>query len=138
MRDHIARAVLAGAAAAGLLLATGCGENYGSSTPPAATGGTSAASGNEGTVVTVKETEFVLDLSQQTFSPGTYTFVAQNDGKAPHALEVQGPGGEKKTSTLNPGGSERLTIELQKGTYEVYCPVGNHKDRGMKTEITVG
>ena len=48
------------------------------------------------------------------------------------------PGGEKKTSNLRPGSTERLTVELQQGRYELYCPVGNHKDRGMKVEITVG
>jgi uncharacterized cupredoxin-like copper-binding protein len=31
-----------------------------------------------------------------------------------------------------------VTIELKAGEYEIYCPVGNHKDRGMATKITVG
>ncbi|MDQ6657996.1 MAG: hypothetical protein M3Z00_07200 [Actinomycetota bacterium] len=28
-------------------------------------------------------------------------------------------------------------MTLQKGTYELYCPVGNHKQMGMDTHITV-
>jgi uncharacterized cupredoxin-like copper-binding protein len=30
-----------------------------------------------------------------------------------------------------------MTVTLQKGTYEVYCPVDGHKERGMQTKITV-
>jgi uncharacterized cupredoxin-like copper-binding protein len=30
-----------------------------------------------------------------------------------------------------------MTLDLQPGTYEVYCPVGNHEDMGMRLELTV-
>ncbi|MFF0201447.1 hypothetical protein [Streptomyces sp. NPDC005017] len=29
-------------------------------------------------------------------------------------------------------------MTLKPGSYEIECPVDGHKDRGMKTEITVG
>jgi uncharacterized cupredoxin-like copper-binding protein len=122
-------AVAAGAAAA---LAAGCGG--GNSPPATGTGGTAG-----GQTVTVAETDFKLALSTSTFKPGTYTFAVRNMGKATHALEVEGPGvGERKSDTVSPGESTSLTVTLQQGTYELYCPVDNHKDLGMETKITVG
>jgi uncharacterized cupredoxin-like copper-binding protein len=84
-------------------------------------------------------TEYHIALSQQSFSPGTYSFVATNNGKVTHALEIDGPGVEdQKTTLLQPGQSANLAVNLQKGTYQVYCPVGAHKGLGMATTITVG
>ena len=66
------------------------------------------------------------------------TFAVSNAGQIPHALEVEGPNGEAKTGTIEPGKSEDLKVDLSKaGTYEWYCPIGNHKDQGMKGEIKV-
>ena len=66
------------------------------------------------------------------------TFAVTNDGQVPHALEVEGPDGEAETDTIEPGKSDDLKVDLGKaGTYEWYCPIGNHKEQGMKGEITV-
>ena len=106
-------------------------------TPSASTSSSSPAA--KGTTVTVKETEYKLELSQSTFSPGTYTFTAENDGGTTHALEIEGPGiEEQQTGSLAPGASGSLTVTLQSGKYELYCPVDSHKDRGMEMDITVG
>jgi len=45
---------------------------------------------------------------------------------------------ERHSATLEPGKSAKLTVTLKKGSYEFYCPVDGHKDKGMKTEIEVG
>ena len=108
---------------------TACGgDDNGGNAPPA----------GSGTKVTVKMTDYHLQLSQQTFSPGVYTFTATNDGQTDHAIEIDGGGVEKETSHVSPGQSADLTVELKAGQYEMYCPVDSHKDEGMKTEITVG
>lgn len=36
------------------------------------------------------------------------------------------------------GHSGSLTVDLQPGTYQIWCPVGDHKGKGMDTTITVG
>lgn len=128
-----------------VVLLVGCGGSDEPSAAPTSSSPATSAPPTEspspsasGTVVTVTETEYALQLSPNTFSPGTYTFVAENAGNTTHALEIEGPGiEEQKTNTLSPGDSGQLTVELQAGTYELYCPVGGHKDLGMKTEITV-
>lgn len=118
-----------------------CGGNGTSSETAGSTGEPSEATGSAGPgkTVTVTETEYELSLSRSAFTPGTYTFKVVDDGQTTHALEIEGPGvGEQESDTLSAGQSTTMTVTLQKGSYELYCPVDGHKDLGMKTEITVG
>jgi plastocyanin len=143
--------VLVFAVGAGLLLA-GCGSSSSNATPPAAAPSSAApapssaasapasavSSASAGTTVTATETDFKIALSQQTFSPGSYTFKATNAGKVPHALTIVGPGvSSMSTSNVSPGQSANLTVTLQSGSYEIYCPVDSHKSLGMDLHITV-
>jgi plastocyanin len=90
--------------------------------------------------VEVRLSEFALDPSQVSIDePGTYTFRAVNDGQAVHALEIEGHGVEEETEDLQPGETAELTVELtEAGDYELYCPVGNHRDMGMDGSVQVG
>jgi uncharacterized cupredoxin-like copper-binding protein len=91
-----------------------------------------------GETVDMSLTDFALNPADPTVKAGTVTFNVTNDGQAPHALEVEGPGGEVETDTLSAGGSAKLTVDLnQPGTYEMYCPVGNHREMGMEGQVTV-
>ena len=88
-------------------------------------------------MVTAKD--YSLTLSTNTFSPGQYTFQLSNAGGTTHGLEIDGPGVEdQKADEIAPGGSSSLTVTLQKGKYELYCPVPGHRQLGMETDITVG
>lgn len=136
---HIRHRVLLGVAAGGLtalLAACGGGDNGSSSDNNTGTGdGTGTGTGTQ---VTAELSDFRIKLSTEKFQPGPYTFTAKNTGSHDHALEIEGPGGENRSKTLEPGQSTTLTVTLKSGSYEVYCPVDGHKDRGMKTDITVG
>ena len=60
------------------------------------------------------------------------------DGTIEHNFEVEGQGIEEELpENLAPGATGTLTVDLAPGTYEVYCPVGNHEDEGMRVELTV-
>jgi uncharacterized cupredoxin-like copper-binding protein len=90
--------------------------------------------------VKVRESEFKLEPTEPKIaSTGVVAFDVSNAGKVDHNLEVEGPGGEVELpENIKPGDSATLTVDLkQAGRYEWYCPVGNHKDLGMKGEITV-
>ena len=101
-------------------------------------GGTTSA-GTSGQTVDVSETDFKLDPSDPTVQPGTVSFKVTNDGGVDHNLEVEGPNGEVELEQdIAPGESGTLTVDLSKpGAYEFYCPVGDHRERGMEGEITV-
>lgn len=87
--------------------------------------------------VQVGLTEFSIDMPSSA-SAGPTLFQVTNQGSAVHSLEVEGQGVEKVLDRrLQPGESGRLQVDLQPGTYEVYCPVEDHAERGMRTELRV-
>ena len=108
----------------------GCGGDEGDET-------TSGTSSQE--TFSISESDFTLTPATVTIdAPGTYTFEATNDGGVDHALEIEGSGIEEETETIGPGESASVTVDLESGTYEMYCPIGNHRDLGMSGEVTVG
>ncbi len=116
------------------MLASGCGGDD----DETASAGSAASAG--GQTVSISETDYELDPSDPTVQPGTVSFRVTNDGGVAHNLEVEGPKGEVELEQdIGPGESGTLTVDLsQPGSYEMYCPVGNHRDLGMEGEITVG
>jgi uncharacterized cupredoxin-like copper-binding protein len=143
-RTGIAAAVALAASSAVLLAGCGGGgsTSSGGATPAGGATSESTASSPAGssaaTSVTATETEFSIGLSQESFTPGTYTFKVENTGSAPHNLVVKGPGVASVSSpTLEGGQSGEVTVELQKGSYELWCAVGNHRAQGMDLKISV-
>ena len=111
----------------------------GDSTTASSAGGSSPGAGSATQTVTVSATDFKLALDTTSFAPGSYTFQMADDGHATHAIEISGPGVAGATSdAVGPGGTASLTVTLQKGTYQLWCPVGNHRALGMQTTLTVG
>jgi plastocyanin len=88
--------------------------------------------------VTISETEYKLDPSTVSVDKsGTYAFAVVNKGQVAHALEVEGGDIEEETDTIEPGERATLTVKLDGGSYELYCPVDGHADKGMKGELEV-
>src|SRR5438093_1213711 len=89
--------------------------------------------------ITVKLSEWKVELSQASVAAGTVTFAITNAGSIPHGFEVEGHGIEKEIEVIQPGASDTLTLTLEPATYEVYCPVGedSHKKLGMETHLKV-
>lgn len=116
-------------ATVGLLALAGCGGSEEESASP----------GMPLKTFQVVETEFKLMPATFTIDKaGTYAFEAVNKGQAVHSLEVEGNGVETELDhDLQPGDTGTLTVELEAGVYELYCPVGGHKDQGMKGSIGV-
>jgi plastocyanin len=134
-------------AVAGAMMVAGCGsddssDSGGSGGGGSASGGStseSSSGGGAAGTVSISETEFKLDPADaKVDKAGKVTFKVTNDGQITHALEVEGPGEEAKTGAIQPGKSATLSVDLSKaGTYEMYCPIGNHKQQGMEGKIAV-
>ena len=110
-------------------LAAGCGDE-------GEEGGGETATAAQ--TIELSASDFEFDRAELTADPGEIRFELTNDGDFPHALEVEGEGVEEESETIQPGDTTELTVELDEGTYEIYCPVGDHKDRGMVGTLTVG
>jgi plastocyanin len=114
-----------------LLLATACGGS---------------SSGNGGVIQTIQisEKEYSLNPSSITLpKPGAYAFEVTNDGMTTHALNIEakgeGEGGEAEAGNIDPGSHKTVKFTFSAGaSYEMYCPIDGHKDKGMEGTISVG
>ncbi|MEV6228787.1 hypothetical protein AB0L88_13045 [Saccharopolyspora shandongensis] len=89
-------------------------------------------------LVIVKMVDYRL-LQPAFLPPGRYTFRAINDGRAPHALQINGPGvANARTPVVQSGQATDLTVDLRRGLYDFWCPVGNHRQMGMQLNVFVG
>ncbi|HEY6137961.1 MAG TPA: plastocyanin/azurin family copper-binding protein [Thermoanaerobaculia bacterium] len=87
--------------------------------------------------INVQLTEYTIEMPD-TLTAGTHSFTITNAGTMKHNFAIEGPGvTEKLASDLMRGDSAPMTVNLQKGTYTVYCPVDGHRGRGMSRTITV-
>jgi uncharacterized cupredoxin-like copper-binding protein len=122
------------------LLLAACGGGGSGSNAAGTTSSTARPASSSGQTVMVGEKEFSITPSSIALTkPGTYTFKATNNGHIGHALEIEGHGIEQKTATIGPGKTATLQVEFSKaGSYEVYCPIDDHKNKGMKASLTVG
>lgn len=98
-------------------------------------GGTAAGAADRNVHVTLAEYRIEMP---DTLPPGPVTFHVVNSGRQEHNFEIEGQGIEKKLdSNLQAGETGTLNVDLQRGPYKIYCPVGDHEQRGMTRQLTV-
>ena len=118
------------AALMSVFLVAGCGGDD--------NGGEETTTGTASQTFSISATDYAFTPSTVTVdAPGTYTFDLTNDGATDHAIEIEGQGSEERSDTVSPGDSASVTIDLQSGTYEMYCPIDGHRAQGMEGEVTV-
>lgn len=135
------RLSLLGAVVVVVAALSGCGGgNGGSADEGGSTSGSGSSSGSVIKTVTIDESEYKLRPSSVTLDEvGTYEFKAVNKGSVTHALEVEGNGVEEESEEIAPGKSATFRITFKgAGSYEMYCPVDGHEDKGMVGKITIG
>jgi plastocyanin len=77
--------------------------------------------------------------------PGQLTVQLNNAGEDEHNMDMQRVGeGETlegpvivAVSAARESHSEPTTVEVQPGTYRMWCTIGHHAEHGMMTTITV-
>ena len=102
-------------------------------------GGGAAAGGGSSRLKLSADPSGALKFDRTSLStkPGTVTVTMDNPSDVPHAIEVEGKGVEEEGETVGKGGVSKVTVDVKKGEYEYYCPVGNHQDAGMEGTLTV-
>jgi plastocyanin len=140
--------LLAALLAAGALTAVGCGgdDNGDGGGSGGGGGGSQKASsgggGGGGGATTLKLKAdaggaLKFDKKKLKAKAGTVTISLDNPSSVPHAVEVEGKGVEKSSSTIGKGETTKVTAKLKPGEYEFYCPVDSHKQQGMEGTLTV-
>lgn len=130
-----------------LILAVACGGEKKDDEPwldPAASSTTTmpppatAPEVDTGATVLVTLSEGHLATQEATFPEGPVVLTVANAGKEVHSLHVEGPGVSKALDgTLLAEASGSLEVVLQKGTYELYCPVADHRSKGETLKVTI-
>ena len=119
---HVALSLLVAAALAG------CGSDDGDD---------GKAAPADAVAVELVATDFAFEPSSLTLdAAGEHTLTLRNDGEFPHALAFDDL--DAATGNVDPGASGEVTVELEPGSYTLYCPVGNHRDQGMEGTLVVG
>ncbi len=84
-----------------------------------------------GRVLDIVESEYVIDMPD-TVPSGVATLRVRNAGSLAHSLEIEGPNvHEALDHALEPGEEAEMQVALAPGEYYVFCPVGDHEERGM-------
>lgn len=98
-----------------------------------------AACGENQETLRVRLTDYELNPARpQLDDPAEVRFRVRNAGSVPHALLVVGSKEEVETEAIPPGGTTSFTLDLDEpGRYRWYCPLGDHRERGMRGVITV-
>jgi len=95
----------------------------------------------EAEVVHIALTEFSLGFNERLVQDGRLLLDIQNSGTILHAFAIEIPHGDGTavvaTPHLEPGEQHRLLVELPPGEYSVYCPVGEHREQGMRGTLVV-
>ncbi len=134
------RSMIALALATALLAGCGGDDEEPATTPePAAEATEAPADSGGGEAVKVSspaDGSLKFDQATLTAKAGKVTFTFSNPSQVPHAFEVEGSGVEEETDTITEGEAS-VTVDLKAGSYEYYCPVGQHRAAGMEGTLTV-
>jgi plastocyanin len=118
----------------------GCGgddEEQSAATPEATQEPASGGGGGQTVDVSAPaDGSLKFDQSELSAKAGKVTFKFANPSSVPHAFEVEGNGVEDETDVVTKSDAS-VTVDLKPGTYEYYCPVGQHEQAGMKGTLTV-
>jgi phosphohistidine phosphatase SixA/plastocyanin len=101
--------------------------------------GVPATRREDASAVSVRLSEWNLELSRLTVPTGEVEFTVVNGGTMLHAFEVEGQGLEKDLEPIKVGATSTLRLTLPPGSYELYCPIDNgaHKKMGMIAHLEV-
>jgi plastocyanin len=104
---------------------------------PADDGGSSSSGGGASVSVASPDSGALeFEPTELTASAGEVTFEYSNPSGTPHAFAIDGVDGAVG-ETVQGGDAPPLTVTLEAGEYEFYCPVGGHRAAGMVGTLTV-
>lgn len=99
-----------------------------------ACGGDDDTGGGEGDVTVVAEDTLSFDKGDYTAQAGEVTITYEAGGSMVHTLLIEGVD-DFKLQVSSTGDSDAGTVDLEPGTYELYCDVPGHE--AMRATLTV-
>lgn len=90
-----------------------------------------------GATLTVTAGDLFFEPAGLDAAPGTITIELVNEGSAQHTFVVEEVG-DATVADAAAGETATGSIDLEAGTYTVYCDVPGHREGGMVGTLTVG
>jgi hypothetical protein len=111
-----------------------------SATHPGSPGGAavvpSTASGS--TVLVALEDNRIIIQDADRIPPGPAVLTVNNAGTQIHNLVIEGEGISRSLdANLAAGGTTSIDVKLQQGTYTLYCPIPNHREKGESVTLVI-
>jgi len=95
-------------------------------------------SDNGGNVVKVTLSDYSMEVESEGVRPGQVLFVVRNEGNTEHNFVIEGVNTMQRfADNLKPGETRSVRVELQPSRYNLYCPVDDHKNKGMANVLKV-
>jgi hypothetical protein len=83
---------------------------------------------------------FLIKLSKTSIGCGKVILQQQNVGEDPHDLALQKSGNSSPSfyyPELGPGLTASQTVDLSRGSWQLYCSIPGHREAGMERTLTV-
>ena len=126
-----------GIAAALALGACGGGGGGGATAAPTASTRAATDPATSGTALSIEAHEFSLSPSDLRAAAGNVAIQYTNAGAIQHTLVIDGVAGFK-LDVAKAGDVDTATVNLEPGTYVLYCDIPGHRQAGMEDHLIVG
>jgi uncharacterized cupredoxin-like copper-binding protein len=126
-----------GFAAALTLGACGGGGGDATAKPASASATPGATDPARATALPIEAHEFSLAPKDLHAAAGSVAIHYTNGGAIPHTLVIEGVTGFK-LDVPKGGDADTATVQLEAGTYRLYCDIPGHRQAGMEADLTVG
>jgi plastocyanin len=90
-----------------------------------------------GATLTVTAGDLFFEPAALDAAPGTVTIELVNQGSAQHTFVIE-EAGDTTVADAAAGETATGSIDLEAGTYTIYCDVPGHREGGMEGTLTVG
>jgi len=111
-----------------------------SATHPASPGGEALVPDVvSGATVLVMISDGSIAVREQTIPPGPAVLTVENRGTGVHNLYIEGEGISRAAGdNIAQGGTATVDVNFKAGSYTLYCPVMDHRDKGERVSVTIG
>jgi len=77
-------------------------------------------------------------LNEKPIGPGLTVFEVTNEGKTEHGFVIEGMDvSQMLDENLKPGETKTISVELKPSGYRIYCPLDDHRNKGMASVIRI-
>ncbi|HEX7708880.1 MAG TPA: hypothetical protein VF701_20645 [Thermoanaerobaculia bacterium] len=91
-----------------------------------------------GTTIIVMLQDGAIAVREEAVPPGPIVFTIENRGTEVHNIFLEGPGVQRAADrSVAPNETTSLDATLAEGSYVMYCPMLDHREKGEEVTINV-